>query len=350
MPIESEKPSVRETNAAEDIEVGILRPEDAAGVVSLVKSVYGDGYPVRVFYDADALVQANAAREYLSIVAKTRSGKVVGVMNLFSSAPHPALYESGAGMVMKEYRKLGIGARLGDYLYRVWAPAQDFIDALFGEPVCNHLVMQKQVEEHKFVETALEVALMPAAAYGKEASASGRVATLLAFRSRKPRPHAAFLPPQYEDALRYIYSDFDDHRDLMVSAAETPPDSSSDCKMTVFDFAQVARIAVSRIGADFESSLTSLESQALEQGVLVNQLWLNLSFPWVGQAVDIVRKKGYFFGGALPRWFNDDGMLMQKVLCDPNFGEIQIYSDRARRITDFVKKDYIRAQSLKAED
>jgi hypothetical protein len=46
---------------------------------------------------------------------------------------------------------------------------------------------------------------------------------------------------------------------------------------------------------------------------MVIQVWLKFSSPWNGKVVDILRRKGYFLGGSLPRWFDEDGLLMQKV-------------------------------------
>jgi hypothetical protein len=60
----------------------------------------------------------------------------------------------------------------------------------------------------------------------------------------------------------------------------------------------------------------------------------------VGQAVDVLRKRGYFLGGILPRWFDVDGMLMQKITGRPNWEGIQLFSDRAKKILELIKKDW----------
>jgi hypothetical protein len=114
--------------------------------------------------------------------------------------------------------------------------------------------------------------------------------------------------------------------------------------MTVFDFARVARIAVYEMGNDLAEHLTDLEKQALAQKAAVIQVWLKLSSPWNGPAVDILRSKGYFFGGVLPRWFDEDGLLMQKLLCEPDFDGIQLYSDEAKEIFSIVKEDWARTK------
>ena len=160
------------TESGQQIEVGFFRPEDAAGIVELVRAVYGEGYPIKVFYDEKALTDANAQGEYYSIVARTQSGKIVGVEHLFPSAPYKSLYETGAGMVLKDYRQFGINKRMMKFIYDEWVSDQGNIQETFGEAVCNHPHMQRVVSQMRHVETALELALMPAEAYNKEQSAS----------------------------------------------------------------------------------------------------------------------------------------------------------------------------------
>ena len=61
------------TDSEEQIEVDLFRPADAKGIVELFRAVYGEGYPIKVFYDEKGLTDANADGEYYSIVARTRT-------------------------------------------------------------------------------------------------------------------------------------------------------------------------------------------------------------------------------------------------------------------------------------
>jgi hypothetical protein len=324
----------------ENFEIGMFRPEDAQGIVDLFRSVYGEDYPVKVFYDPVSLTRANETGEYLSVVVRTQSGTVVAAQHLFRSAPFSALYEAGAGLVKKEFRQLHLNTKTLHFLYEGWIPENPNIEEIFGEPVCNHTHQQRVVGSLAHVEMALEVALMPAAAYDKEKSASGRVAALLAFRTYKPKPHTIFLPPEYESQLRWLYKAPDYTRTLALADKELPKSDACSADLTVFDFAQVARIAIHRVGSDFEGYLDSLENDLNQRGVVVIQIWLNLAWPWIGAAVEVLKRRGYFLGGALPRWFDDDGLLMQKVLVEPGFEQIQIYSDRGRKILEMVREDW----------
>lgn len=321
------------------VEVGEFSPENAAGIVKLFRAVYGEGYPVKLFYDAEALKQANASGHTYSFVARTPKGDVVGVQHLFRSGPFPSLYEAGAGLVLREYRNLGINQRMLDFLYNAWLPDRESVEETFGEPVCNHVTMQKSVIEFKHVETALEVALMPAQAFTTEKSAPGRVAAVLGFRCYKPKRLRVVLPKMYEEELRILYGRLGDERELTVAEGGAPLQGPSRADMTVFDFARVARIAVWNVGADFGEYLADLEARARAQKVEVFQVWLRLNSPAAATAVDLCRAGGYFFGGLLPRWFDDDGLLVQKLLCKPHFEDIKLYSRDSREILEMVKKD-----------
>lgn len=319
--------------------IDCFRPEDADGIVDLFRSVYGEHYPVRLFYDPEAIISANQDGSYHSICARTASGKIIGVQHLYLSAPCKFLYETGAGLVLKEYRNTGANSRLLNFLYNDFTPRNAHIETLFGEAVCNHPYMQKTVLTFNFVETAIEVALMPAEAYSREKSAAGRVATVNCSRCYKPKPHRIFLPPVYEMELRKIYSRLDDTRDIAVSLGEIPCGQGTEADLTIFEFARVARIFVNDIGQDFQNRLSYLESEAMTKKTLVFQVWLKLTDPAVGKVVDILREDGYFFGGPVPRWFDGDALLMQKLLCPPDFESIVLSSDVAKELLEFVRRD-----------
>jgi len=326
--------------AEEPFYVDEFRPEDAEGIVSLFFAVYGEGYPIRLFYDPDAIRAANRDGSYLSIVARTDSGNVVGVNHLYHSAPCHKVYETGVGLVLKDYRNSGANKKTLTYLYEEYVPRHPNVEELFGEAVCNHIFMQKTVDGLGFKETGIEVALMPAEAYTQEKSAAGRVAVLDIFRSYIPHPHRIYLPLIYAPVLRKIYDRLQYVRDIAVADKIFPPDRTTFAEQTVFDFAHVTRIAVHQSGSDLAEHLAHLEDQARLRKVVVFQVWLNLTEPWSGYAVEVLRDRGYFFGGALPRWFDGDGLLMQKMECPPDFDKIQLYSDFSKELLDYIQKDW----------
>jgi hypothetical protein len=315
------------------------RPQDTPGVSQLYRAVYGEEYPIKIYYDPENLAQALARREIFLVVSRTPQDQVVGVGALYHTAPNPDIMETGGGLVLPEYRQAGLFGKMYKYLYEVIAPRYE-IPLLHGEPVCNHVYTQKMQEGERFIPMALEVDLMPGETYRKESTAAGRVAALVDCRTYKPCPHRVYIPAAYEEALRFIYSGLDDARELAASSQAMPAQLASEIRLEVYSFAKVARLAARQMGADFAVKLQETEDQAAVQRAMVWQLWLPLTQPWVGEISRLARERGYFLGGVLPRWFGGDALLMQKMAHEPNWQGINLLTERSRRLAQFVREDW----------
>jgi hypothetical protein len=225
-------------------EADMFRPEDAEGIRRLFLSVYGGGYPVTLYLDPQRLSEENAAGRTICSVARTPKGEVVGHCPLFNSAPYPHIYEEGAGLVHADYRGgKGIFVAMGRLLQDVAAQKYE-VEAIYGESVCNRVFSQRLCHGLGWTTQAVEVDLMPAAAYVQEKSASGRVASLFDFRTRIPKPQTVYLPPVYADALQFTYDVLDDERTLLPADQDLPLHETTASTTRVFDFAQVARLAL----------------------------------------------------------------------------------------------------------
>ena len=321
-------------------EVGLFEPRDAAGVAELFTEVYGSSYPQKIVYNPEQLITAFESRDNLPIVARTVSGRIIAYTAFYRSTPNRVLYEFGQTLVLPEYRKTAVFGLLSRYLAKT-APTLPDVEAAFCENVCNHTDTQRAAVLFKYIEAAIEIDLMPEEAYKKEQSAAGRVSAVNMFRTFIPKPHTVYIPDRYSDYLHYIYEGFDDARTLIASTGELSSVQQTKTTAQIFDFARVARIAVHKAGIDFMESFSREEEAAFGRNALVIQVWLKSSWPWIGRAVDILRNKGYFFGGALPRWFDEDGLLMQKIIGQPNWEGIHLYSPRAKTILEFVKNDWM---------
>lgn len=321
-------------------EVDLFRPEDAAGVARLFLTVYGEGYPIRTFVEPALLIKENRALRTISIVARTPRGDIVGHNAIFNSAPFPGLYESGAGVVHPLYRGgAGIFARMNAHGLEL-GRNRFKIAGLFGESVCNHVFSQRMCARLGAVNMAVELDLMPAAAYAQEGSARGRVSSLLDFIFIQAKPQTVFIPQVYQEALDFIYGGWADDRTRRPSEGRIPADGTTKMESQVFDFAQVARLTVKEVGRDFEKILAGLERDLETRGVVVFQIWLNLAWSWVGAVVDRLRARGYFLGGLLPRWFDSDGLLLQKIAGRPGWEDMQIYFERAQKIAALARADW----------
>jgi hypothetical protein len=339
-----------EGNAQDMIEPGqtwgidCFRPEDAQGVRKLFLLVYGEGHPVRTYLEPERLIEENTSGRIISSVARTPKGEIVGHCALFCTAPYDRIYEGGAGAVHPNYRGgKGIFSSLGAYLQDVAAKAFG-VEGIYGEPVCNHLFSQKMVASLGWITQAAEVDLMPAEAYDKERSATGRVTCLFDFRTLKPKTHTVYLPLTYEEPLQFVYEGLDDERNLARAEEDWLPNTSTKINVQVFDFAKVARLAVHEAGKDFDNAFDEEEKRLRAKEVVVIEVWLKLSWPWINRMVNSLRERGYFLGGILPRWFDVDGLLMQKIFGPPNWKGIQLNSERAKKLLEFVKADWAKGR------
>jgi len=326
-----------------NLDIGIFHPHDAEGIAALSRSVDGEEYPVKLVYNPAALIAGFERKENIPIVARTKDGKIVAHEALYRSSPNPKVYEAGQGLVAQEWRGSGINARINHHILNTLAPGLD-IDAVFGEAVCNHVYMQKGWGKFDTIETGIEVDLMPQEAYVAEGSATGRVATLFMFRNYRERKQTVYLPDIYRDQLEFIYSALPDLPEFKAGRGSLSLEPSR-MKTRIFDFAKVARITVAQSGVDFEAVLVDQQKVLVNQGMVVLQVWLNLSWHFIDKVVGILRKHGYFFGGLLPAWFGTDGLLMQKIMERPNWEGINLYSDRAKEILAFVRTDWSRVGS-----
>jgi GNAT superfamily N-acetyltransferase len=316
-----------------------FRPEDAVAVARCFYAVYGDAYSVDTVYNPAALISANNQGKIYSIVARTPKGDVIGHCSLFVSPCCEFLFEEGQLVVLPAYRNEAIARQLVRYGLEVLArevPARE----IFGKAVCNHSISQKIGADCGFVETALEVDYIPEAAYAKEKSAAGPVSALWMFRCYQDFAHAVFLPEPYADILHFLYAGLTSERNFTKPEAHIFPDGRSRSCIHFFGLQKVARMYVEAIGEDFNSVMDGFEHSIKENGSTISQVYLPLGNPSAGTAVDMLRAKGYFLGGLLPRWFNQDGLLMQKITGTPHFDQIRLYSTRAEQLLGFIRKDW----------
>jgi len=316
-----------------------FRQEDAAGIAHLFYAEYGPSYPVETFYYPERIITENENGNIYSVVARTPKGDIIGHGALYrSAAEYQNLYEIGQCIILPDYRITFAAFKINKYAAETLT-AMTRPDGMNGEGVTHITATQKFSALVGMKDVALEMDLMPAEAYEKSQVASGRVSCLILFKSFRDRPQEIFIPARYGEIMEYIARDVAIARTKTPSTGELPENAKSRFASRFFGYAGVGRVNMGGIGGDFGEILDTFEKEGRDQKTLVFQFFLNMGEPWVGAAVEILREQGYFFGGYLPRWFDNDGMLMQKTLIPPDFGAPILYSAKARALLEFVRSD-----------
>ncbi len=333
--------------------VALVVAESLSSLESALGLVTIDFEPLPGIFDIDSalliepelLIRENAEGKVISIVAKTVKGDVIGHSSLYNSAPCKNVFEGGAGLVHTAYRG-GKGVLTQMVIHGFKATITSGVEQVFGETVSNHPFSQKLSHGQGFVTRAMEINLMPADAYAKEESAKSRVTTLMDFRTLVSSPCDVYVPKAYDEIFSIFYKDMDDDRRFLPSDETLPASQSTKCSTTIFDFAQVARLSIEETGDDFMEVISKEEEKLISQGIRVIQIWLSTGVPYVGEAVDILRKSSYFFCGVLPRWFDNDGLLMERIFDAPDWDAMVLHLDRAKELAQIIRSDWERAEGL----
>ncbi len=320
--------------------VDVFRPEDAAGVASLFYSIYGAEYPFETYYIPERLIAENANGNIHTVVARTAKGDIIGHGAVYrSSPPNPELYEFGQYLVLKPYRTSSAAFKINKFITEEMVRRVPMC-GLFSEAVTHHTITQKASLKAGVKEVALELDLMPAESYEKDAGTTQRISCVLHFRSVQDQPQLVHVPAAYAQAIEFLAAGLDLDRQYVADAGEPPAGVRTHLESRFFRHAGVGRANAMTLGADFEQVLGDLEDQAAREQAVLLQLFIGLSQPGVGAVVDRLRAKGYCLGGYLPRWFGTDGLLMQKTKTRPAFDSLKLHSERCRGLLQLVRQDW----------
>lgn len=299
-----------------------FRPEDGEGVSKLFHTVYGDAYPIDLYYVPDALRAACERGDVLPVVGRLPGGEVVGFAALYrSSPPFAGLMEFGLGMVHPAYRGSFLLFHLSNAARRIMEEAPG-VQAVFGEAVCDTIITQHSSSLFGFRETALELGLMPG-------TGTGRVSCLVMFRNLTDRRRPLHCISAIQADVARLASETGLARDILPAGGLG---ASTRLEVRTFPSAQVMRGNVFSLGSDGAEAMLRAEGEARAEGCRVFQWFLNAGAADAAAGAGVLSGAGYRFGGLAPRWFDDDALLMQKLdePLDPEV--IHLYSDRAREI------------------
>jgi len=323
------------------IQYRLMQEDDAEKVVALYRTVYGEEYPIKSVYDPKAILAAQRAGEFYRVLAidPDNDDKVVGQTAAYHSAsPNRELYEEGQGIVLPEYRNQGILEQCFRFAHDVAYPKIGIVQK-WGEAVCNHVFMQRAgYTLGNYVFTGIEIDLMPAAAYDKEKSSAGRVSSVVGFNVSDAGGLNVYLHDVYKESILWLFEGLPLKREFIEARDGFSPEQTRITE-EIHAGAGVARFTFMGLGHDFETCMLRHEKAALSKGCTVLQAYLNLSEPAVGAALNILRQHHYFIGGLFPCWFGGDGILMQKILHEPNIAGIKLHGERNRQILDMAMKD-----------
>ncbi|SMP79604.1 hypothetical protein SAMN06295888_1337 [Desulfonatronum zhilinae] len=331
----------------QEVALSLFAPGDETGVSRLYHAVYGDAYPVEDYYIPRRILELNREQQLSSVVCKTEDGVIVAHGALYrSSPPFAGLLEVGQYLVLKSHRRRNIAEMINTYIHGPLAESLP-VEGIYAEPVTNHIVTQLFGVQAKMADYAVQLGLLPPS-QGWD-GASGRMSCFLQFKTVRDRPHRVHLPERHRDILDFILADRDFQRTFAEASDTLPTDGRTVHQVQVFPGTGTARFQFPLLGADFPGVLEGLESEALRAGCVTLQAFLNLGQAEVGGAVERLCAGGWFLGGYLPRWFDSDGLLMQKILERPDYAAIRLHNDKARALLERIRAEQEKTAPLQGK-
>jgi len=322
-----------------DYKIRLMRDSEAPAVVDLYRAVYGDHFPIKEMYDPKFIIRQQEEGLMYRVVAVDASDKVLAHHAMYRLAEtYRGLYEAGQGMVYPEHRGKGFSNVLQEYIARTLAAAVG-VEEFWGESVTNHVMMQKAALNVGVKESGIELEVMPAESYQAEKSAPGRVGAVVCFLVVKEKPQTIFLPEPYAQLLKKIYENGKRNRKFAASVQTLPEGVRSRYADTFISSAGVLRVSLFEAGKDLSEVMTGLVKKYTAAGAVVLQVLLPLDKPWSGAATEVLNRQGFFFSALVPRWFDGDGLLLQKLECPPDFENIVLFSDFSKELLEFIRKD-----------
>jgi GNAT superfamily N-acetyltransferase len=323
--------------------IDLFQPEDAAGVVDIYRAIYGGYFPMPEIYNAVWHIKQAQSKDSLRVVARLPDGRIIGTAALFRAVrTNIQLYESGGLMVRQEYRNQNIATQLAHYIYNS-LQERYAIGQIWAEAVCNHLISQRLSIENGYTACALELDIMSenvSEKFSGSNTAHSLVSELVVFKAYNHNRRLVYLPAAYEDVLTKLYAPFQFGHQFLIPGSKRVAESSTNADIDSTSYNGLTRISVTQIGTDFTSWLDRTDNELKKSESMAYQVILPLDTPLIDPATEILRNKGYWLGGLLPRWFGHDGLLMQKTLHEPDFSKIKVYSQPGEAVLAMVEADY----------
>ncbi|MFA6809119.1 MAG: GNAT family N-acetyltransferase [Eubacteriales bacterium] len=331
------------------LDIGLFHPEDAPSLLKLYQNP-NSGLPSQGSLNSiEKIIEHFHSPDIYLVLARSSEGEILGYIDLFHINVKAGSLFINMGFVLPNHRAQNIGNQLMNYVINVLAVDLK-VEHVSGDILCHHTHMQKLIINFQGKIRGYDIALAVDAYNPQSPGKQARTSALIMGGTFITRPQTLYLPDIYKKDLLNMYDAWHCWHRFLSSDSNLPVETQTTGRLNMITSFHLARIIIYKIGSDFATFFREMEEKIkLNQNITVIQVYLPLTTPFSGGAVDILRSKAYFLGGPIPRWYNprNDALLMQKMNCEPNFAGIKVFSEHAHMILDIVKKDWEQRQKEK---
>ena len=323
--------------AEDDIRIRLLSAEDAEGLSRCFERCYGRSYVYDVFYDPAELRRRIADGRLRSVVAVEPGGEVVGHVGLTFRTRGATTVDAGNTVVDPRYRHRNLSGRLAAGVVALCQ--EEGLVGFHHYPTTAHPVVQKLAVQAGGTETGIMLDFVPGDTdyRGMGEGPHGRLAVTVVYQPIGAAPaREVFLPDRYAELLATLFERAGLRR---VRREPGVPDTRGATQLEPHaDPARgLLRIGVASVGDDLAEQV---ERAAEGVEAEIEQVDLLLADPRVSEAVETLRRLGYFYAAVLPEYDDGDVLRLQRIR-----GEIgrtpaaDVATDEARDLLRFLLRD-----------
>jgi len=329
---------------AEQIDVRLMHPDDAIGLVQCVFRCYGYSYPNPSMYQAKAIRKQLESGAMLSVVAVTPSGDIVGhVACTFEFAGDP-VPEGGKMIVDPRFRGHHLAERLS--LARAAMAADHGIPGVWAEAVTNHPASQRLAIQRGAAEVGLLIGVGPQGM---------RMNGLPNHEATRPSFIAVFTPIGDLGSPRLSIPDhIADHVQSLVKrlgvtrtfdhAVVPPTRARSQFRTTASALAGGIEIRVHELGLDIAERMAETLDEYLAMAPSYVHLHLPAIDPSAAWAVIELEHIGFAWCAWIPAYLTSgDSLRLQRVTDNPVVvDQIVCAREEGKSVRDFVISEWTR--------
>ncbi len=320
---------------------------DAAGVARAFYLTYGYSYDLPAVYDPTRLTELNESGRYISIVALTENGDVVGHYALAREGDEPIADACGA-VVLPAHRGR-------DLLNRLRAAAEKEaialgLSAYYSEPVTDHARTQHASETFGAKACGITLGEAPRSFVARHmdlSTTAQRQSCMLYVKPLRPRALLTiFVPPRHRAMIASVYEQLG--LPVLMEGGTTPIGPGRFHEgITRAD--GIGSIEIEAIGAH-TPELVRQASEDLRATSRLGALYASLPLedPGTPALCDAMESCGFFFSGVGP-WMlgGKDALRLQMPLTEIDLSAIVVIGDFGKKLLAYVSAERERCGSLR---
>lgn len=343
---EAELGSVKES----DIEIRLMKPEEAGSLSQLFYHVYGYQYINEAIYYPDKIAQMIAGGELISLVASLPDNRLIGHVGLARCNEKPIVYEPCLGVTDPRVKSRGLFSKL--FQSAIETLDQIPLQYCLIDFVTNHDYTQRFVSRFGTADLALFVgcqsketqAKLEKIGLGADPQEMDRYSLLVSVLPRVAHPFGKTiqLPNNLGELLGFLLEPLGmnwiptSRFQVLPAEGEYEAVIQKAQSAIVFDLKTAGRKAVERIIKEWASYL--------REGLQYGAVDVPVDQPGLAQIYDQLSSIGFFIAGFIP-YRASEKLAVRFQSIGPTkvaFDEIRVSTDRAKKLLSIVRQSYER--------